>query len=70
LTEAWDPDTNDIDALVDLGSYDDDVRRRYFGLMHDLEDLLGRPIDLLTVKGIDNSYFREEVMETRKLVYG
>jgi uncharacterized protein len=69
-TDAWNPETSDLDFLVDLGPYDDHVHRRYFGLLQDLEDLTGRPVDLLTVKSVDNPYLREELEETRKLVYG
>lgn len=69
-TDAWDPESSDIDALVDLGEYDEHVHRRFFGLMHDLEDLLGRPVDLLTVNALENPYFRQEVEATRKQIYG
>lgn len=69
-TDAWEPESSDIDFLVDLGEYDARVHRRFFGLMHDLGDLLGRSIDLLTINSLENPYFREEVEATRKRVYG
>jgi predicted nucleotidyltransferase len=69
-TGAFDPETSDIDVLVDLGEYDDRVHRRFFGLLRDLEELMGRSVDLLTVKSIDNPYFMEELEETRRLIYG
>ncbi len=68
--DAWKPETSDIDVLVDLGDYDDGIHRRFFGLQHDLEDLTGRPVDLITVNALGNPYLRDEVMETRRLVYG
>lgn len=70
IGDAWKPETSDIDLLVDLGEYDDQVHRRFFGLQHDLEALTGRPVDLITVNSVENPYFREEILETRKQVYG
>jgi uncharacterized protein len=69
-TSAFDPDRSDIDVLVDIGEYDDQVHRRFFGLQHDLQALTGRPVDLITLNSIENPYFREEILETRKQVYG
>jgi len=61
---------SDIDFLVDFDNpvvpgYAD----RYFGLIEDLEDLLGRPIDLIVERAIRNPYFRESVEESRVLLY-
>jgi hypothetical protein len=70
VTAAFDPQSSDVDFLVDLGEYDDVVHRRFFGLLEGLEELTGRPVDLLTVKSIENPYLAEELKETRKLVYG
>jgi predicted nucleotidyltransferase len=69
-TDTWDPETSDVDFLVDLGEYDAQVHRRFFGLLHDLEELTGRSVDLLTVHSIVNPYFREEIDATKELVYG
>ena len=69
-TGAFDPQSSDIDLLVDLGTYDPLVHRRFFGLLHALEALLERPVDLLTVQSIDNPDFMDELEETRVLVYG
>lgn len=69
-TDAWDPETSDIDFLVDLGEYDAQVHRRFFGLLHDLEDLTSRAVDLLTVNAIENPYFRDEIDATKVLLYG
>jgi predicted nucleotidyltransferase len=69
-TGAFHPESSDIDFLVDMGEYDERVHRRFFGLLHELEELTGRSVDLLTVKSIDNPYLMEELEETRRLVYG
>ena len=34
-----------------------------------LEDIFGRPVDVVSVTGIRNPYFRDEVMRTRELLY-
>jgi len=41
----------------------------YFGLLEDLEMLLGRPIDLVEPDAIRNPYFREEVEKTKRPLY-
>ncbi|MDJ1171769.1 nucleotidyltransferase family protein [Roseofilum sp. BLCC_M154] len=50
---------SDIDFLVDM-----EINRSLLdriGLMQDLEDLLGRKIDVATVKGL-RDYFRERIV--------
>jgi hypothetical protein len=39
-------------------------------LKFSLEDILKRPIDLLEEKAIKNPYFREDIDQKRKLIYG
>ena len=51
-TEAWDPETSDIDFLVDLGDYEAGVAHRFLDLADDLESTVGRSIDLVTVVGL------------------
>ncbi|HET6246688.1 MAG TPA: nucleotidyltransferase domain-containing protein [Tepidisphaeraceae bacterium] len=54
----FDPATSDYDFLVEfldhgyLGSSD-----RYFGLLHGLEDLLNRPVDLVDRSAVENQVF-------------
>ena len=50
---------SDIDFLVDMES-DHSLLDR-IGLIQDLEDILGRKVDLATVKGLRES-FRERIM--------
>lgn len=50
---------SDIDFLVDM-EIDRSLLDR-IGLMQDLEDLLGRKVDIATVKGL-RDYFRERIM--------
>ncbi len=70
LDDSFDPVTSDIDVLVDFADRPDfDHFGAYFGLKEGLEALFGRPVDLISVKGIRNPFFRAQVMRTRRPVY-
>jgi predicted nucleotidyltransferase len=63
-------DLSDIDLLVafkdiPLDRYTD----HYFELHEKLEQLFGKPIDLLTVNSLSNPYFIQSVEETKQLLY-
>ncbi len=67
---AFDPDDSDLDFLVEFGqvspgSYAD----AYFGLLEGLEELFGRPVDLVVDSAIRNPYFRQAVEQTRSALY-
>ena len=70
-TERFVPTSSDLDFVVELsdrqpaGSYAD----RYFGLLEALEELFGRPVDLVVDSAIRNPYFRGAVEKTRALLY-
>ena len=69
----FDPDESDLDFLVEFdpispGSYAD----AYFGLLEGLEgleELFGRPVDLVVDTAIRNPYFRRAVEQTRSPLY-
>jgi len=65
----FDPDTSDLDFVVDLGGYEPGVSRRFFGFVWALEDLLGVSVNLLTEDSIKNPYLREAIEEQRTRVY-
>ena len=63
--------SSDIDLLVDIESndpltYSDD----YFGLKFQLEQLLHRHIDLLELRAIKNQYLKQNIENSKVLVYG
>lgn len=69
-TEDRFTDESDFDFLIrfkdiPFNQYTD----HYFELHEDLEDLLGRKIDLLTEKSIRNRYFKEKVNVSKILLY-
>ena len=64
------PEQSDLDFLVEFyPPAPGDSWKRYFDLLHGLQDLFGRPIDLVEDSAIKNPYFRESVDETRELFY-
>jgi uncharacterized protein len=65
------PGESDLDFLVEFdplpsGRYAD----TYFGLLENLQQLFGRPVDLVVASAIRNPYFRDSVERTKTLVYG
>lgn len=68
--EDFDADDSDLDFFVEFedlgwkGSSD-----RYFGLLHGLEDLFDRKIDLVERKAVTNPYFLELANAHRQPVY-
>ena len=69
-TEAFDPQTSDLDFLVDFGpGGGENLFHRYFGLKETLEALFGRKVDLVMIGALENPYFIESVNKTRHAVY-
>lgn len=69
-SDSWNPATSDVDFLVDLGDYEPGIAMRYLDLADDLEALIGRGIDLISVGGLRyNHRLREELERTRIALY-
>jgi len=62
---------SDIDFLVYFSNKIDllDYADNYFDLKFELEDLLGRKIDLVEGKSLKNKYFINEVETTKLKIY-
>lgn len=65
----FDPASSDLDFIVRM----EDPRergyaRRFCAFADALEDLFGRPVDLLTEPMIHNPYFREDVDASRRVL--
>jgi predicted nucleotidyltransferase len=61
---------SDIDMIVDFDTHDPlDYADKYFDLKFALEDLLKRQIDLLENKAIKNPYLRENIDNSKTLLY-
>jgi predicted nucleotidyltransferase len=70
VTDAFNPETSDLDFLVDflplpLGARAD----AYFGLLHGLEDLFRRHIDLVTTQANRNPWFQRAIDRQRTVLY-
>jgi uncharacterized protein len=66
----FDPETSDFDFFVefeDLGWQGSS--KRYFGVLHGLEDLLGRKIDLVEPVVVKNPYFWQVANQHRERIY-
>lgn len=62
--------TSDFDFVVEFGqlpagAYADS----FFGLLEDLERLLGGPVELVVGSAIKNPFFRQSVEQTSALLY-
>lgn len=69
VRDTFDPQTSDLDFMVDLGEYGPDVFDRYVGFYQDLVELFGREVDLLTERATGNEPFLREVRATRQMIY-
>ncbi len=68
--EQFDPTASDLDFLVEFMPLPPSERAdAYFGLLHGLEDLLRRKIDLVTVQAIENRFLRRAVESQRTVLY-
>jgi uncharacterized protein len=69
VTGGFNPDTSDLDFVADLGGYERGVAKRYFAFCDALATLFGRSVDVITVRQIQNPYFRAEVNATSEPIY-
>jgi len=68
--EGFDPAASDLDFLVEfLPLREHEHADAYFGLLDDLRELLGRPVDLVMTRAIRNPYFMEGVNRSRVKLY-
>ena len=66
-------DNSDVDLVVvfDRESFSpEEYAANFFGLQFALEDLFCRSVDLVEYEAIRNPYFKDEVDETKRAIYG
>ncbi len=68
--EDFNAETSDLDFLVEFealktGEYAD----VYFGLLEGLQQLFGRPVDLVMPRAVENPYLLEAINRSRALLY-
>jgi predicted nucleotidyltransferase len=63
-------DESDVDFLVEFHIQDiDRYVTNFFTLKEELETLFNREVDLIEYRSISNPYFKEEIDETKSLLY-
>lgn len=70
LTPKFD-DSSDIDFSV-IFHYDQisDMFLTFFDFIEELQEVLGRKVDLVDETAVKNSFFRSELDRTKQLIYG
>jgi len=69
LTDRF-AESSDIDLIVEIGDKDPlSYSDKYFVLKFSLEEMLGRPIDLLEDRARLNPLLRKEIDRTKVLLY-
>jgi predicted nucleotidyltransferase len=68
-SESFDPTKSDIDFFFEFDSDSAGLADRFFGLSEDLEQLLGKPVDLVSTQDVRNPYFLEVANRHRVTLY-
>lgn len=65
-------ENSDVDILVNFNSEIDhnNYADNYFDFYNALKSLFGREVDLVDETSVKNPYFKEELEETKHLIYG
>lgn len=67
---TFDPDHSDVDFVVEFEpAARNDGWHSYFDLKFAIEELLGRPVDLVTMASVNNPYFRQAIELTQRELY-
>lgn len=67
---GFDPHLSDVDFMVEFTDRrPEGAADRYFGLYEALQQILGRPIDLVMRNAVKNPYFREAVERQQLNLY-
>ena len=61
--------SSDVDLLVEFDNPDLSPAKRFFGLLHHLEDKLHCSVDLLTTTGLRNPFFRKRLEQEKVTIY-
>lgn len=70
VTGEFRPEASDLDFLVEFGPMPPgEYADAFFGLLHGLEDLFHRKIDLVVDQPFENRFFQRAVDKQRTLFY-
>jgi predicted nucleotidyltransferase len=65
----FDPAESDVDFFFEFDANPTAVADRFFGLAEDLERLLGRKVDLVSIQDVRNPYFLQVANQHRVTLY-
>src|SRR5215213_8380799 len=69
-SDRFDPETSDVDFVIDFLDYGPGISSRFFRFAEDIEQLLGRSADFIFGdKPIKNPYLRASVNESRVTIF-
>ena len=61
---------SDVDLLVEFEDIPvEDYADNYFDLCDDLEQILDRRVDVVTMRSVKNPYFEKELLQNRQLIF-
>ncbi len=69
LTDRFDPESSDIDFLVDFAPGNPNLFHDYFDLKFELERITGRPVDLVDASAVRKPYFKAAAFESARDLY-
>lgn len=69
LTDRFDQEKSDIDFLVTFLPDRADLFHDYFELKYELERIVGRGVDLVTERSVENPFFKASAFASAQDVY-
>lgn len=70
LRRDFDPSQSDVDFVVEFKPMTPvEHKNAYFGMLSDLEELFGRPVDLVEPRSLENPYVRRSIESQQKTLY-
>jgi uncharacterized protein len=70
LRDDFDLSRSDVDFLVEFTDHSSHgAADRYFGLLFGLQELLGRPVDLVMNTALQNPVLRRSIERSRELIH-
>jgi len=69
-TDSFDQDSSDLDLIVEFKPMSPVQHAdNYFGLMEDLQQIFGAPVDLVEMESVRNPFFKQAVATTQIVLY-
>ncbi|KZE21695.1 MULTISPECIES: nucleotidyltransferase family protein [Brevibacterium] len=69
VSDRFDPESSDLDFIVDFVPGRDSMFDDYFGLLEDLSALFDREVELVVGRALKNPYFRESALSGAQELY-